>query len=110
MFQDCCGSCPVPTTEEEKNIAAEESRTFVSGPLNFLTDQPGRQEIGSFNPVTDDKWTTMSYVGSSVDLDLEIVDGYLDHVQNWRPEGVNPNRVKFVKDCCRRLINKILFY
>ena len=42
---DCCGYCPVPVTEEEKEIAEEESKIYVSGKISFIKDDPGRQVI-----------------------------------------------------------------
>jgi hypothetical protein len=93
VIQDCCGYCPVPKTDEENKIAEEEKKTNVSGKLKFLTDDPGRQEIGSFNPITDDEWTTMAYVGDTARLCQAIVDGELEHVEDWcSQEGVDVNR------------------
>ncbi|KAF4634032.1 hypothetical protein G7Y89_g4076 [Cudoniella acicularis] len=93
VLEDCCGFCPVPKTDEEIEIAEEESKTNVSGALKFLKDDPGRQEIGSFNPITDDEWTTMAYVGDTARLCQAIVDGDLEHVQDWcAQEGVDVNR------------------
>lgn len=82
VLQDCCGYCPVPKTDEEIEVAEEESKTYISGPLKFLMDDPGRQEIGSFNPITDEEWTTMAYVGDTARLCQAIVDGDLEHVQD----------------------------
>lgn len=96
VIQDCCGYCPVPTTDEEKEVAEKESKTNVSGVLKFIVDDPGRQEIGSFNPITDDEWTTMSYVGDTARLCQAIIDGDLEHVQDWcSQEGVDVNRRDF---------------
>ncbi|THV45654.1 hypothetical protein BGAL_0464g00050 [Botrytis galanthina] len=96
VIQDCCGYCPVPTTDEEKEVAERESKNNVSGTLKFITDDPGRQEIGSFNPINDDEWTTMSYVGDTARLCQAIVDGDLEHVQDWcSQEGVDVNRRDF---------------
>lgn len=93
VLQDCCGYCPIPKTDEEIEIAEEEKKTNVSGALQFLKDDPGRQEIGSFNPITDDEWTTMAYVGDTARLCQAIVDGDLEHVQDWcSQEGVDVNR------------------
>ncbi|TAQ87996.1 hypothetical protein B7494_g3670 [Chlorociboria aeruginascens] len=93
VIQDCCGYCPVPKTDEEIAVAAEEHKHFVSGKLKFLKDDPGRQEIGSFNPITDDEWTTMSYVGDTARLCQAIVDGDLEYVEDWcSNEGVDINR------------------
>lgn len=57
VIHDCCGCCPKPTTQEEKEVAEEESKTYISGDVSFIKDDPGRQEIGSFNPVTATDWT-----------------------------------------------------
>ncbi|KAF7901931.1 uncharacterized protein EAF01_007229 [Botrytis porri] len=93
VIQDCCGYCPVPTTEQENEVAEKESKNNVSGTLKFITDDPGRQEIGSFNPINDDEWTTMSYVGDTARLCQAVVDGDLEHVQDWcSQEGVDVNR------------------
>ena len=93
VLQDCCGYCPVPKTDEEIEVAEEESKVYISGPLKFITDDPGRQEIGSFNPITDDEWTTMAYVGDTARLCQAIVDGDLEHVEDWcSQEGVDVNR------------------
>lgn len=93
VLEDCCGYCPAPKTDEEHEVAEEESKTYISGKLKFLMDDPGRQEIGSFNPITDDEWTTMAYVGDTARLCQAIVDGDLEHVQDWcSQEGVDVNR------------------
>lgn len=38
---------------EEGSIA---SQNDIEGKLQFITDDPGRQMIGSFHPLTDDDW------------------------------------------------------
>ncbi|KAK4177440.1 hypothetical protein QBC36DRAFT_131497 [Triangularia setosa] len=92
VVNDCCGFCSVPTTDEEKEIAAEEEKYFVSGKISFLKDDPGRQTIGSFNPLTNDDWTEMAYVGNTARLCQAIVDGDVEHVADWlAQEGVDPN-------------------
>lgn len=93
VLEDCCGYCPVPKTDEEIEVAEEEKKTYISGKLEFVMDDPGRQEIGSFNPITDDEWTTMAYVGDTARLCQAIVDGDLEHVQDWcAQEGIDVNR------------------
>jgi hypothetical protein len=93
VIQDCCGYCPTPKTDEEIKAHEEESKAYVSGELKFITDDPGRQEIGSFNPITDDEWTTMAYVGDTARLCQAIVDGDLEHVEDWcSQDGVDVNR------------------
>ncbi|OJD37529.1 ankyrin repeat protein [Diplodia corticola] len=92
VFYDCCGYCPQPETPEEEEVAEEEGKTFVSGKISFIKDDPGRQTIGSFNPLTDNDWTEMAYVGNTARLCQAIVDGDLEHVQDWlAQEGADPN-------------------
>ncbi|EKG11707.1 hypothetical protein MPH_11200 [Macrophomina phaseolina MS6] len=92
VFYDCCGYCPQPETPEEEEVAEEEAKVFVSGNISFIKDDPGRQSIGSFNPLTDDDWTEMAYVGNTARLCQAIVDGDLEHVQDWlAQEGADPN-------------------
>jgi hypothetical protein len=62
VIRDCCGSCPPPFTEAERAIAAKITEKFVSGGIQFVKDNPGRQSIGSFHPITDLNWTDMAYV------------------------------------------------
>ncbi|KMP01227.1 hypothetical protein CIRG_01367 [Coccidioides immitis RMSCC 2394] len=81
VIEDCCGFCPSPATEEEIEIAEEESRRFVSGKIQFMKDDPGRQAIGSFNPITDSDWTEMAYIGDTARLCQAIVDGDLECVK-----------------------------
>ncbi|KAF2818991.1 ankyrin [Ophiobolus disseminans] len=93
VIGDCCGYCPKPTTPEDEEIAKEEGKIYVSGSLSFIKDDPGRQTIGSFNPLTDDDWTEMAYVGNTARLCQAIVEGDLDHVQDWLSQDeADPNR------------------
>ncbi|CAA9958257.1 Ankyrin repeat protein [Pyrenophora teres f. maculata] len=93
VIGDCCGYCPEPITPEDKEIAEEENKVYVSGSLSFIRDNPGRQAIGSFNPLTEDDWTEMAYVGNTARLCQAIVEGDLEHVQDWlRQEGADPNQ------------------
>ena len=57
VIKDCCGFCPEPVTPEEKEVWEKESKVYISGNISFLKDDPGRQEIGSFNRITDADWT-----------------------------------------------------
>lgn len=93
VIRDCCGFCPQPVTDEDSAAAEEESKIFISGDISFLKDDPGRQEIGSFHPITDDDWTEMAYVGNTSRLCQAIVDGDLEHVEDWcQQEGADVNR------------------
>lgn len=50
------------------------------------------QTIGSFNPLTDDDWTEMAYVGNTARLCQAIVDGDVEHVADWlSQDGADPN-------------------
>lgn len=92
VIQDCCGSCPKPVTPEEMEIAEKESGIYVPGDVMFRIDDPGRQQIGSFNPLTDDDWTEMAYVGNTARLCQAIVDEDVEHVEDWlSQEGADPN-------------------
>lgn len=93
VVQDCCGTCPKPETAEEIEIAEKEGEIYVSGKVTFRIDDPGRQQIGSFNPLTDDDWTEMAYVGNTARLCQAIVDEDLEHVQDWlAQEGADCNQ------------------
>lgn len=92
VAEDCCGFCPKPETDAEKEIAEDEAKTFVSGRISFLKDDPGRQQIGSFNPLTDDDWTEMGYIGNTARLCLAIADGDAEAVEDWlAQDGSDPN-------------------
>ncbi|KAJ5371091.1 uncharacterized protein N7496_007183 [Penicillium cataractarum] len=85
VIGDCCGFCPQPVTDEERKVAEEESKIYISGKISFIKDDPGRQEIGSFNPITETDWTEMAYIGRTellcqaiVSHDLEAVKQFLD--------------------------------
>lgn len=51
VINDCCGYCPVPQTEEEKEVAEEDEKIYVSGKISFIKDDPGRQVSGPLQPV-----------------------------------------------------------
>ncbi|OAG06714.1 ankyrin [Paraphaeosphaeria sporulosa] len=92
IINDCCGFCPQPVTPEEHDVAEEERKIYVSGKISFIKDDPGRQAIGSFNPITDDDWTEMAYVGNTARLCQAIVDEDLEHVVDWlEQDGSDPN-------------------
>ncbi|KAF5025038.1 hypothetical protein F66182_2906 [Fusarium sp. NRRL 66182] len=93
VIEDCCGSCPMPVTPEEKEVAEKEAEIYIEGKVSFLIDDPGRQQIGSFNPLTEQDWTDMAYVGNVARLCQSIVDGDIDDVLNWlSQEGSDPNK------------------
>ncbi|KAJ3294904.1 hypothetical protein HK104_003182 [Borealophlyctis nickersoniae] len=69
IMEDCCGQCP-PLPEDWD--PAEDS-VFVRGKLKFVVDNPGRQEIGSFNPITDEDWTADAYVPEGLETLLNAI-------------------------------------
>ncbi|CAG7956753.1 unnamed protein product [Penicillium nalgiovense] len=93
VIGDCCGFCPKPVTEEEIEVADEEAKIYISGQITFIKDDPGRQEIGSFNPITETDWTEMAYVGRTERLCQAIVAKDVDSVKAFlAEEGANPDR------------------
>lgn len=72
MIHDCCGYCPEATTAEDEEVAEVENKIYVKGDITFLKDNPGRQEIGSFNPITETDWTGKLYPQCS-DLIISLI-------------------------------------
>ncbi|WPH02991.1 Hypothetical protein R9X50_00586300 [Acrodontium crateriforme] len=99
VVADCCGFCPRPSTIEEEEVHEEESKVYISGNVSFIKDDPGRQTIGSFNPITSDDWTEMAYVSNTAMLCQAIVDSDAEFVRSWlEQEGNDPN----ARDWCGR--------
>ncbi|CAH0050859.1 unnamed protein product [Clonostachys solani] len=93
VIQDCCGCCPVPNTVEEQEMAENEAKMYISGKVSFLTDDPGRQAIGSFNPLTEQDWTEMAYIGNTARLFQSIIDGDIQSIHIWLgQDGFDVNR------------------
>ncbi|UKZ55109.1 hypothetical protein TrVGV298_008926 [Trichoderma virens] len=93
VIEDCCGTCPKPVTPEEIEAAEKEAEIYISGKVTFLIDDPGRQQIGSFNPLTEQDWTDMAYVGNTARLFQSIAENDADDVLNWlSQEGADPNQ------------------
>ncbi|KAF4494819.1 ankyrin repeat [Fusarium agapanthi] len=93
VIEDCCGCCPEAVTDQEKEVAEKEAEIYIKGKVSFLIDDPGRQQIGSFNPLTEQDWTDMAYVGNVTRLCQSIVDGDVDDVSNWlSQEDADPNK------------------
>jgi ankyrin repeat protein len=83
IFDDCCGLCPEPNTPEEFAAQLEDDKIFIRGKMEFIKDDPGRQTIGSFHPLTDDDWTSQAYITNvRVDLCSACVRGDVDIVEN----------------------------
>lgn len=78
VLEDCCGECPpIPA-----DVNHEELECFVSGPLSFIVDDPGRQSIGSFHPITDGDWSDGAYLSRDGELLVAAANaGDLDAIQ-----------------------------
>ncbi|CAG9951039.1 unnamed protein product [Clonostachys rosea f. rosea IK726] len=95
IIEDCCGYCPEPATDEESEAAERESQIYISGKISFLTDDDGRQQIGSCNPLTENDWTDMTPKTNEFRLFLELLDPHLlGHLflqrKNLPEDGSNP--------------------
>ncbi|KAK8789860.1 hypothetical protein WA158_006640 [Blastocystis sp. Blastoise] len=69
VIEDCCGNCPpIPDVDSHGNPIDKESlECFVHGPLSFIVDDPGRQSIGSFHPITAGEWEDGAYISEHSD-------------------------------------------
>jgi len=95
IFEDCCGYCPDPSTPEEIATQIEEDKIFIRGEMEFIKDDPGRQTVGSFNPLTDDDWTTQAYITKDrEDLCDACARGDVDVVENL----LKPNSLSSVDE------------
>ncbi|KXN68680.1 ankyrin, partial [Conidiobolus coronatus NRRL 28638] len=93
IVKDCCCECPVPITYDEKEVAKKDAEIYISGEMKFIIDNPGRQQIGSFKPLTEDDWTEMAYVSNTTKLCHAIVTKDLAAVEEWlKQEGSDPNQ------------------
>jgi ankyrin repeat protein len=64
IFEDCCGYCAIPDCPEAIALQKEEEERFVKGEIMFMIDDPGRQSVGSFHPITDGDWSEMAYLSN----------------------------------------------
>ena len=55
----------------------------MSRSIEFIKDDPGRQTIGSFHPLTAEDWTHQAYLENLESLCQAIVDGNFDFVREW---------------------------
>lgn len=61
IFKDCCCLCPEPCGEEAIKFQRDEDKRFVRGDICFILDDPGRQSVGSFHPISEGDWDGMAY-------------------------------------------------
>lgn len=61
VLDDCCKQCPSASNNEKlRKLATSHDQKYVSGELKFVVDNPGRQTIGSFDPLEPDDWYKMA--------------------------------------------------
>jgi ankyrin repeat protein len=67
VMRDCCGACPKEPPKMASLPACErqDANAFVRGKLSWLVDDPGRQEIGSFHPITSGDWSAGAYLSDA---------------------------------------------
>ncbi|KAG8939662.1 hypothetical protein FRC04_006087 [Tulasnella sp. 424] len=62
-LEDCCEYCPLPETDEEKEIFEKEQEQCLTGRVTFMQEDPGRQSItGSFHPIDSGEWSEQAYL------------------------------------------------
>ncbi|KAG8894313.1 hypothetical protein FRC00_009125, partial [Tulasnella sp. 408] len=55
--------CPLPETDEEKEMFGKEQEQFITGRVSFMQENPGRQSItGSFHPIDSGEWSEQAYL------------------------------------------------
>lgn len=80
IFEDCCGYCPEPESSEAAAVQKVEDERFVRGPIRFMLDDPGRQSVGSFHPITDGDWSEMAYLSHEEILASAVVQNDAEKV------------------------------
>ena len=88
VIQDCCGHCPrVPASVDRESLEC-----FVSGPLSFIVDDPGRQTIGSFHPITDGDWCDGAYLSKDAEQLMQAANSNdVDAIRELVKGGVSVN-------------------
>ncbi|KAG9049850.1 hypothetical protein FS837_008900 [Tulasnella sp. UAMH 9824] len=62
-LEDCCEYCPLPETDEEKEMLEKEKERYITGRISFIQEDPGRQSItGSFHPIDSGEWSEQAYL------------------------------------------------
>jgi ankyrin repeat protein len=91
VFEDCCGFCPEPENEEARAVQKDEDGRFVRGPIEFMVDDPGRQSVGSFHPITEGDWSEMAYLSLETRVASAVVNDDVDEVKRLL-ETANVNK------------------
>ena len=81
-----CGQCPPLPADYDYNLP------YVFGPLKFIVDDPGRQSIGSFHPITDGEWTEGTYISTAREqLCLAVVKNDVNQVKEMLKNKADPS-------------------
>jgi ankyrin repeat protein len=91
IFEDCCRYCPEPDCEEAIAVQKEEDANFIRGNIAFLVDDPGRQSVGSFNPITEGDWSEMAYLSQEAQFALAVAQNDVKKVSEMIGK-CNPNK------------------
>jgi len=90
ILDDCAPDDP-PLPDD---IPAAHVRGYVRGSLSWMKDDPGQQQIGSFNPITDTEWEAGAYFLESTsevfravhENDVERLSSLLESLSaDWDP-------------------------
>ena len=80
VFADCCGYCPEPESAEAAAMQKEEDERIVRGVIKFMFDDPVRQSVGSFHPITDGDWAEMAYLSQEALLASAVAQNRVEEV------------------------------
>eukprot|EP01023_Acetabularia_acetabulum_P041159 TRINITY_DN4001_c0_g1_i4.p1 TRINITY_DN4001_c0_g1~~TRINITY_DN4001_c0_g1_i4.p1 ORF type:complete len:1739 (+),score=382.48 TRINITY_DN4001_c0_g1_i4:456-5219(+) len=88
ILQDCSPDDPAIPEDADQ----EQLKGFVRGPLKFIEDDPGRQMIGSFHPITDTDWVAGAYISEDTEqLCVAANSNDLTKLQKMLQAGVDVN-------------------
>ncbi|GMH44672.1 hypothetical protein BSKO_12624 [Bryopsis sp. KO-2023] len=92
ILKDCAvDDPPIPEKVEKKYLEG-----FVRGPLTFIEDDPGRQMIGSFHPISEADYCAGAYVTEDAGkLCLAANSNDVPGVKRALAAGVDPNCTDF---------------
>jgi len=86
VLADCCGHCPPLPADYDTDSP------YVYGPLKFIVDDPGRQSIGSFHPITDGEWTEGTYLSEAREqLCIAVVNNDVARVKELLATKTDPS-------------------
>ncbi|TFK24215.1 ankyrin repeat protein [Coprinopsis marcescibilis] len=101
-IKDCCGSCPKPIDDDEKELQAKETEIYITGRIQFMEENPGRQSMtGSFKPIDTGEWSEQVYVKEQDHFFAAIASDDLEAVkQHLQSDTLNLNNRDHVGRTC----------